>query len=175
MPRKPPIQGTTITQVHRDQVADLHGRGYGRNAIARETGLAAGTITGVCKDLGLTFDRAATRGAVQTRKTDAAAIRSELELQLLEDAQRLRAQIWQPHEYRDYGGKDFVLRKWTQDQPTPVDKLKLMQSATAAVDRAIKLGDLDKADEVDAARSMLGKLLEQLQLVAGDYDEAAAS
>lgn len=164
-----------VTDLHRARVTDLHGRGFGRNAIARELGFSGATITTICQELGLDFDRAATKVAVNARKVDAAALRSELELQLLEDAQKLRAQIWQPHEYRDYGGKDFVLRKWTQDEPQPVDKLKLMQATGIAVDRAVRLGELDKADEVDAARSMLGQLLEQLQLVAGEYDEAAAS
>ncbi|GAW50601.1 MULTISPECIES: hypothetical protein [unclassified Nocardioides] len=165
-----------VTDTHRQRLADLHGRGFGRNAIARELGLGVGTITLMAQEAGLSFERGpGVKAATAARKADAAALRSELELQLLEDAQKLRAQVWQEHEYRDYGGKDFVLRKWTQDEPTPVDKLKLMQAAGIALDRAVKLGELDKADEVDAARSMLGRLLEQMQVVAGEYDEAAAS
>lgn len=164
-----------VTATTRARVADLHARGYGRNAICRELSLSAGTVTTICQKLGLDFDRAATKVAVAARKTDAAALRSELELQLLEDAQRLRAQVWHPHEYIAHGGKDFVETRWTQDEPAPLDKKHLMQAAGMAVDRSIRLGELDKADEVDAAKSMLGKLLEQLHLVAGDYDEEAAS
>ena len=165
----------TVTETDRERVADLHSRGYGRNAIVRELGLAAGTVTGICQTLGLDFDRAATKVAVAARKVDAAALRSELELQLLEDAQRLRAQVWHEHTYIAHGGKDFTKVTWTQDEPAPLDKKHLMQAAGMAVDRSIRLGELDKADEVDAAKSMLGKLLEQLLLVAGDYDEDAAS
>lgn len=151
-----------VTAAVRDRVVDLHARGFGRNAIARELGLAPATITTIANDLGLAFDRAATKVAVAARKTDAAALRSELELQLLEDAQRLRAQIWQPHEYREYGGKDHQLAKWTQPEPAPVDKLKLMQAAGNAIDRSIRLGELDKDDEVEAAKAMLVDLFEQL-------------
>lgn len=151
-----------VTQTHRDRVADLHSRGYGRNAIARELDLAPATITTIARELGLTFDRTATKVAVQARKTEAAAIRSELELQLLHDAQKLRAQIWQPHEYIAHGGKDFDEARWTQDEPSPVDKLKLMQAAGNAIDRSIRLGELDKDDEVEAARSMLVQLFEAM-------------
>lgn len=164
-----------VTATDEARIADLHGRGLSRNAIVRETGWSAGTVTGVCERLGLSFDRAPVKAATAARKADAAQLRAELEVQLLEDAQKLRAQVWQEHEYISYGGKDFIKRKWTQDEPTPVDKLKLMQAAGIALDRSVKLATLDKSDEVDAARSMLGQLLEQLQLVAGDYDEAAAS
>lgn len=164
-----------VTAADKDRVRDLHARGYGRNAIARETGWSAGTITTIVDELGLSFDRTLTKAATSARKADAAMLRSELELQLLEDAQQLRAQIWQEHEYISYGGKDFVKRSWTQDQPSPVDKLKLMQAAGAAIDRSIRLGEVDKGGEIEAARTMLGKLLEQLQVVAGDYDPGIAS
>lgn len=159
-----------VTDTDRERVADLHARGYGRNAIARELGWSAATITGICVDAGLSFDRAATKVAVAARKTDAAALRSELELQLVEDAQKLRAQIWQPHEYIAHGGKDFTKATWTQDEPSPVDKLKLMQAAGIAIDRSIKLGDLDKDDEVEAARSMLVSLFESMGLAVKEAE-----
>lgn len=164
-----------VTDQHRARIVDLHARGYGRNAIVREVGLAAGTVTGICQDLGLDFDRTATKTAVAARKVDAARKRSELEDLLLDDALRLRAAVHQPHTYIDHGGKDFRKVTWTQDEPSPVDKLKLMQAAGNAVDRAIRLSEMDRADEVEATRSMLGQLLTQLQVVAGEYDEEAAS
>lgn len=164
-----------VTAADKERIRDLHARGYGRNAIARETGWSAGTITTIVDELGLSFDRTLTKAATSARKADAAMLRSELELQLLEDAQKLRAQIWHEHEYIAHGGKDFEEARWTQDEPSPVDKLKLMQAAGAAIDRSIRLGEVDKGGEIEAARTMLGQLLEQLQIVAGDYDEAAAS
>lgn len=162
-----------VTDIERTRVADLHGRGYGRNAIARELGRPPATITLICEQLGLAFDRSMTKVAVAARKTDAAALRSELEVQLLEDAQKLRAQVWLPHTYREYGGKDFVKREWVQDEPAPVDKLKLMQAAGNAIDRSIRLSELDKSDEVEAARSMLVQLFDQLGLAVAEQDPAA--
>lgn len=165
-----------VTKTHELRIQDLHARGYSRNAIQREiSDLSAGTITAVCQRLGLDFDRTSIKAATAARKADAAQLRSELELQLLDDAQRLRAQVWQTHEYINHGGKDFIEVRWTQTEPSPVDKLKLMQAAGIALDRSVKLASLDKSDEVEAAKSMLGKLLEQLLVVAGEYDEDAAS
>lgn len=164
-----------VTDTDRERITDLHGRGLSRNAIARETGWAPATITAVCQDLALSFDRTATQQATAARKADAAVIRSELELQLLEDAQRLRAQIWSPHEYIAHGGKDFVETRWTQDEPSPLDKKHLMASAGMAVDRAIRLGELDKDDEVEAAKSMLVELFEKLGVAfRGDQAEPDA-
>ncbi|WP_447643181.1 hypothetical protein [Nocardioides zeae] len=164
-----------VTDADRLQIAALHAKGLSRNAISRETGWSAGAVTNVCTALGLTFDRSTVQAATAARKADAAQLRSELELQLLEDAQRLRAKVWLPHEYREYGGRDHTLRKWRQDEPTPLDQKHLMQAAGIALDRAVRLGELDKADEVEAAKSMLAKLLEGLGLVAGEYDPTEAT
>lgn len=162
---KPPLTDDEV-----DRIRDLHARGYGRNAIARELGRSGGAVSKWCEDLGLDFNRESTKVAVAARKTEAAALRSELELQLLDDAQRLRSQMWQPHEYIAHGGKDFDEARWTQDEPSPVDKLKLMQAAGIAVDRSVKLGDLDKDDEVEAARSMLVNLFEALGLAVTEAE-----
>lgn len=159
-----------LTPAVLERIADLHARGYGRNAIARELNLAAGSVTKACSDLGLSFDREATKVAVAARRTEAAAIRSELELQLLEDAQRLRGQMWQRTKYVQYGGKDFERREWTQAEPSAQDKKNLMAAAGMAVDRSIRLAEMDKGSEIDAARSMLAQLLAQLGVVFGEYD-----
>jgi hypothetical protein len=157
-----------------ERLRDLHSRGFGRNAIARELGIAAGTVTLYAQELGLSFERGpGVKAATAARKADAAALRSELELQLLEDAQKLRAQVWQPHTYIDHGGRDFTKVTWTQDEPSPVDKLKLMQAAGIALDRSIKLASLDKDDEVEAAKSMLVALFEQFDLVVEQQGQAS--
>lgn len=151
-----------VTSEQRALVEELHGKGLGRNVIARRMNLAAGTVTKIAQAAGLAFDREATRVAVAARKADAAALRAELELDLLQDAARLRGQIWSPHTYIDHGGKDFTKVTWEQDEPSPVDKLKLMQAAGIAVDRSVKLAELDKDDEVEEAKAMLVDLFEAL-------------
>lgn len=152
-----------ITEKKREQVRLLHEQGLGRNAIAEKTGLSAGSVTAVARKLGLTFDRAMTEDATRARKADAAALRAELELTLAEDARRLRAQVWQPHEYIDHGGRDFFEARWTQPEPSPVDKLKLMQAAGIALSSSLKIAESSPDAGVPAARSMLGALADSLR------------
>jgi hypothetical protein len=152
-----------VTDAERDQVRQLHARGLGRNAIATELGRSAGTITTIAKQLGLSFDRATTRAATEAKVADAKARRAALALNLLGDAERLREQLWQPHEYIDHGGKDFVRVTWTQPEPTPTDKLRLVQAATMAAEKSMRLEQHDNDGGADAARSMLGQLAAGLQ------------
>lgn len=119
-----------MSDEERRRLRALHGKGLGRSAIAAEQGRSAGTVTKLAAELGLSFDRAPTTAA---KVADAAAQRAQLNLDYLADAQRLRQQIWEPHEYRDHGGKDFIEAIWTQAEPTPADKLKLTPfSATSS-------------------------------------------
>lgn len=144
----------TISNAKRKRIIELAEAGTGRNDIVREVGVAAGTVSKIVAAAGLNFDRSKTRDATEARKVDLAARRAEIQAVLLEDAMRLRAQIWQPHEYIDHGGKDFDEARWQQDEPTPADKLKLMQATSAALGRSLDLAkhDADAGDKpaVDA-------------------------
>lgn len=151
-----------ISDDERRRIRELHAAGLGRNDIAREMDRSGSTISKIATELGLSFERGPeVEAATAARVADAKARRAELMNRLLDDATRLRAQIWEPHEYIDHGGRDFTEARWTQDEPSPADKLKLMQAATIAVDRSLRL-DLHDSDTqglpaVDAwLRDMIG-------------------
>lgn len=157
-----PRGSVPITDGERDRIRHLHAAGTTRNDIARDLGRSPATVSKVCVELGLTFDRTAVAAATEARKADAASRRASLELDLLDDAARLRKQLWKPARYIDHGGKDFDRVEWTQDEPTAVDKLKLMQAVGVAIDRSLKLAEHDSDQGVDQAKSMLGDLMTQL-------------
>lgn len=140
------------------QLRALHANGMGRNDIARALERSPASISKYAAEAGLSFDRSSVQAATAARKADAAAKRAALQLLLLDDARRLRAQLWEKHEYREYGGKEFVLRKWTQDEPTPTDKLKLMQATGAAIDRSLRLAEHDADGGLEQAKSLLGEI-----------------
>lgn len=150
------------TPQQRDDVARLHKAGKSRNGIARELGISAGTVTAIAQELGLSFDRSSTKAATAAKKADLASRRADLEALLLDDAHRLRAQIWQPHTYVDHGGRDFVKVTWEQSEPSPVDKLKLMQAAGIAIDRSLKIAAMETGADEDHAKAMLVGLFEKL-------------
>lgn len=135
-----------VTDTERQRVRDLHAAGRTRNDIATELNRSGSTISKIAKDLGLSFNREQVKAATEAKVADARARRAALMNQYLDDAERLRQQIWEPHEYRDHGGRDFVAQKWTQPEPTAADKLKLMQASTTATASSLKL-DLHDTDQ----------------------------
>ena len=154
-------RGRPVDSASRARVVDLARQGLGRNEIAAQTGVAAASVTKIVADAGLSFDRSATKAAVEARSIDAKAKRAELMIGLLDDAQKMRDRLFAPTEYIDHGGRDFDEARWTQDEPNHADKLKLMQAATYAIDRSLRL-DAHDSDEhglsaVDTwLRDMLG-------------------
>ncbi|WP_333811109.1 helix-turn-helix domain-containing protein [Timonella senegalensis] len=158
------------THVHDLQLATLHSENLGVRAIAERMGFGRTTVSKHAQRIGLSFDRRQTKAATAAVQADAKAKRAALELALLDDAQKLRAQIWEPHTYIDHGGKDFIQVTWTQNEPTSSDKLKLMQAATAALDKSIKIAQLDSDNGAAGAISMLEGLAKQMG-VHGTQDE----
>lgn len=141
MPSRPPLSEQELTQIRR-----LHAAGHCRNDIAKILERSGATISKAAAKLGLSFNREMVRAATEAKVADAKARRAELMSKLLDDADRLRGQIWEPHEYIENGGRDFVQTRWTQEEPSPMDKLKLMQAASSALSSSMRL-DLHDADQ----------------------------
>lgn len=151
-----------VTAAERDRIRQLHAQGLSCNAIATEIGRGSSTVSRLAKDMGLAFDRRATQAATVAKVADARARRAQLMTDFLDDAQRLRHQLWAPHEYIDHGGKEFTEARWTQNEPTAADKLRLMQAATTAVNASLRLDQRDGDGSVDQAVSLLGSLFTNL-------------
>lgn len=158
-----------ITDADREKVRTLHGAGRTRNDIAREIGRSSSTVSKIAADLGLSFDRAATAAATAAKSADLAARRVTLAERLHDDAERLREQLWQPHTYFDWGGKDHSFDKHTAPEPTPADKRSLMGAVSVAIDKSLKL--VPPRDEQGAADAV--SMLDQL--AAGIRQLAAAA
>jgi hypothetical protein len=151
-----------ITPAEREQVAKLHAAGFGRNEIARTIGRNVASVSKIASQLGLSFDRSATQAATAAKVTDAKARRAQLMHDLLDDAARLRSELWQPYEYVDHGGKDFDEVRWTMPTPSPADKLKLMQAARQALDGSLRLDQHDGDGSNETVGSLLGSLLDDI-------------
>lgn len=78
-------------------LADIRA-GNRRNEIARKHGVSAGSVTSIAKQAGLSFDRSATEKATRARAADCRALRTQLQADLLADAQRFRARAWSPYQ-----------------------------------------------------------------------------
>lgn len=157
-PPRPVASSRPVTRDDHDQVRELHGQGLSRNAIAKQLGRSGKTISEIAFKLGLTFDRTRTKAATAAKVADARQKRATLANALLDDAARLRQQLWEQADYVDHGGKEYFQVNWTLPEPTFADKLKLMQATGIAIDKAVRLDEYDADPGIDAAKSMLGAL-----------------
>ena len=144
----------------------LHADGITLTAIAKHLGRDKGSVSRKAAKMGLTWDRSATAAATQAKVLDAKARRAQLKLNLLDDATRLREQLWKPAHYIDHGGKDFDRVEWTQDEPTYADKLKLVQAVSAAIGSYDRLEKLDGDGGVADAVGMLDKIADAIKAAA---------
>lgn len=152
-----------------DTLRALHGDGLSLNAIAKRMSRSKDVVSRRAADLGLNWDRTRTAVATQAVILDAKARRAALQLALLEDAEKLRRELWLPVEYIDHGGKEFVEVRWTMPTPNYQDRLRIMQTVGLAVDKSLRLSDYDStgADEV---RNLLVGIARQIGL-SDDTDQ----
>lgn len=140
------------------QLRDLNATETSLTEVARRLGRPKASVSLKAKALGLTWDRQQTRAATAAHRTDAASRRARLEVRLLAAAEEDLDARGEPITYVDHGGRDFVRVEVEADRPIPADRLKLMQSATIAIDRALKIAEHDAGDGAEPARNLLADL-----------------
>ena len=139
------------TGTDRERVRELHAQGLTRNAIAREIGRAASTVSKIAREIGLTFDRSRTAEATRAKVADAKDRRAQLTLDLLADAERLRAQMWEPCTIHNFGGKDNTYNSHDVDEPPFRDKRDIAHTVSLLLDKHIRLTAVDSDEQGLAA------------------------
>jgi len=99
---------------------ELYDQGMGCNAIARELGVGAATISRWAKREGLDFSRDETAVAVRARTIDIAASRTELTRKVLLVAHEALDVLDGPYLVYSFGGKDNTYEEHLLDTP-PID------------------------------------------------------
>lgn len=158
MPERRPV-----TQADSDQVRELHAQGLSRNEIARQLGRSGKTVSRLAAEAGLTFERGPeVAAATEARKADAKSRRAALALKLIDDAERLREQLFAPSLVFSFGGRDNVFEQATIPKPTPRDQQAIMSAIGTAVDRSVKLDEYDRDTDGGDAKSVIGDLMTAL-------------
>jgi len=160
-----------IPEEFHDRFRELHADGYGRNRIARELGFPPVQISRTAEYLELTFDRTRIQAATQARVADLAERRTILAELLMDDAEKLRAQMWEPTTVYSFGGKDNTYEDHVFDEAPAAEKRALMSTAATAIDRSLKLVPAETSSNLDGAKSMLGSLGEALAAFSRAEDE----
>ncbi len=134
-----------ITDEDRRRVGEHHAAGKYRNAIAKEIGRSGSTVSKIASELGLSFNREATAAATEAKVIDAKAKRADLMNKLLDDAERLRQQLFAPTVIHSFGGKENVYNSKPVDQPLFRDQRDIVQAVNTALSASLRL-DLHDAD-----------------------------
>ncbi|MET0492905.1 MAG: helix-turn-helix domain-containing protein [Actinoplanes sp.] len=160
-----------VTDEDRRQVAELHARGKSRNFIAATLGRSGRTVSRIAADLGLTFERSRTAAATVAKQADAKSRRAALALALLDDAERLRGQLFAACTVFNFGGKDNTFEQALINEPTFADKRNIMQAIGVAVDRAVKLDEYDAGTGLGEVVGLLDRLGKGLAAKYGAGDD----
>ena len=154
------------TPAEDDVLRQLIPKGVSQSEIGRQLGRTRGSVANRAAKLGLRSDRTDTVRATEAKVLDAKARRAALEVALLEDAERLRQQMWARTTVYNFGGKDNTYEERELDEPPHADKLKLMQAVGVAVDRSIKISDHDADTGIVEAVGALDQIADALAQTA---------
>jgi len=162
--------GKPVDPETRAHIVALMRAGMGRNAIAREVGLAGSTITTIARAEGHTFERTDSEVAVRARQIDMAKERQELAQMFLLRAREALEDMDAPTELGhwssagEHGGAqyDTVIL----DAPTVADRRNLMTIAGIAIQRAADLTRASDGGGVEDGISIITSLANALNSVA---------
>ena len=174
MPGSPVSEETRARAIELMQAGEL-----GRNAIAREVGVSAGTVSNIARDIGHEFDRSQSELAVAIQTVNLAKIRGDLAQAFALEAWRaiedmhapaLMVQWASATEHQTGGWQEHVL-----PEPTISDRRNLMTVAGIAVTKIAELTKANDAGGSQEAAAYLDRLQDSLGLAAAALRERDAS
>jgi hypothetical protein len=157
-----------ITDDQKAEVLALHAAGHARNEIARRTGIAAGSVTNICRAAGLTFDRSETKQATEARAVDLAAGRIRLAEKMLAASEDMLDTIDGPYEVYNFGGKDNTFESRVLDSAPVEVRRNVITTAGITFDKLTRI--VEKSDTgLEQAVGVLDTLAEGFRAAADIY------
>lgn len=157
-----------ISEDQKAQVRALHAEGLARNEIARRTGIAAGSVTNICRAEGLTFDRSETKHATEARQVDLAAGRIRLAEKMLAASEDMLDTIDGPYEVYNFGGKDNTFESRVLDSAPVEVRRNVITTAGITFDKLTRI--VEKSDTgLEQAVGVLDTLAEGFRAAADIY------
>lgn len=166
------MPGRPVDEETRKQVVVAHGEGKSRNAIAKEFGIAGQTVTRICAEAGLSFDRTQTTLAVRARSVDLADARLLLAQKMVVAAQDALDDLDAPYLVFNFGGKDNTFEEHLLDGPPEEVRRSIMTTAGIAFDKATKAVE-SVSDEGNLTQIKAALLGFRAGLEGVDFDDDA--
>ncbi|MBS1836223.1 MAG: helix-turn-helix domain-containing protein [Actinobacteria bacterium] len=162
---------TRLTDDERRNIIDILTETENVAETARRTGRSASTVSLLGRQHGINVAaRTRTARACEAAKLDAAARRATLALGFLDDAERLRAQLFAPMVVTELAGKIAAHVQTEVTEPSPSDKRALMNAATSAARSAMELDRHDRTPDAGSEIPMLVQFVDGLRAVADESD-----
>lgn len=152
------MAGKPLTDAETAKILELVNAGGSCRGIAAEVGRSYSTVGKVAKAHGLHFARPGLAAATAAKQLDNAARRAILEAGMLDDAIRLRAQMFAPTVIHNFGGRDNTYAAEYIFEPTIQGKRDLAQAIRTLTDGAANLAKVDNGSDLDGALGLLGSL-----------------
>ena len=136
---------------------ELFDQGFGCNAIARELGVGAASVSRWANAEGLAFDRSQVALAVRAHVVDMAETRLLLAQKMAVVAHDMLDQLDGPYLVHSFGGRDNEYNEHTLERP-PVEVVRnVVTTAAIAFDKATKVLELSP-DGLNESLSMLDRI-----------------
>lgn len=126
----------------RTKVLELHATGMTCNAIARQLGISASSVSTICKANGRTFGRSQTKRATEAKQADLAALHTSLALKMAHAAHETMDAYNKPYLVYNFGGADNSYNEHTLDTPPAEVRRNMMTTAGIAFDKITKAREL---------------------------------
>lgn len=160
-----------VTDAERQWIKELHAQGLGRNEIARRVDRAWSVTSRICREEGLTFDRASVKEANVAMRADMEQMRLKLAYAMLDKAQELIESLDDEFVAFNFGGKDNTFESEVLAGPPPDAIRNIMTSAAIAAQRSMELTkfDADREDTEDTA-SVFSEVVAGIRKMAAVLD-----
>lgn len=154
------------------RIRELHAAGQSLGQIAAELGRSKSTVSKFARQNQLTWGAERTAAATEAKVATNRDKRAALESRFLDEAALLLDQLHGQHLVFNFGGKDNTYEQHILPEPDVQSKRTLIQAAGTAVDKAVKLAEVDKAGAgAEAGKSMVGALFAALAVTPVEDQE----
>lgn len=154
------------------RIREAHAAGESLGTIAAELGRSKSTVSNYARRHGLTWGTDRTAAATEAKVASNRDKRAALESRFLDEAALLLDELHTPHLVYSFGGRDNTYAEHLLDSPDIGGKKALIQAAGTAVDKAVKLAEVDKAGSgAEAGKSMVGALFHAFRITPVEDDQ----
>lgn len=161
-------QGRPVEAQKRAEVIALFGEGLSRNAIARRVGLAGSTVSRICAEERLEFDRTKTALAVRAHQVDLAEARVLLAKKIAVRADELLEDMDAPTLVHNFGGRENTFTEQLIDAPTVEARQRMMTAVGIGFDKITRIVERG-SDGQEAAEGVLDNLARLFTVAADAY------